>query len=165
MTLKDVLQQFLNEMEWHDDITYDADIDEHVVATSIVVDEKTYRLFLHTDEPLKLLKIFLYVPFDLPRDRLETASSVVNVLNRSLHTGHLEVFETGEIRYRNAVDVENIEASAAFFHNLLAAACGTFQRRPMINALGSLTFTSSSQDQIISEFDAALSPGGAAVRH
>ena len=48
MALKDVFQQFLNDVEWEDEIAHDDSDDTDFISTGCQIDSQRYRLILIT---------------------------------------------------------------------------------------------------------------------
>ena len=91
MPLKDLLQQFLNEEEWKDEINHDDDDDTDYINTGYQIDSQNYRLILITDEESQLLKVTLVSPIKIPKLRMKEATFVLNFLNLRSPVGNLAV--------------------------------------------------------------------------
>lgn len=157
MSLKDVLESFLSEMGWEDEISRDELHDELIIATGVTLGDQGYRTYIQTHEQSQFIKIFMYCPFSVPIERMDVAPVVINRLNVDLPAGHIEMMGDGTVRYRHFVDVENATASAALVQNMLAGACSTFTDDARLKAIGALRFTSAPISVIIEEYEAAQS--------
>ncbi len=57
MALKDLLQQFLNNEKWGDEIEHDDDDGTDYISTGIDIDGQGYRLILITDEQSGTIRV------------------------------------------------------------------------------------------------------------
>ena len=76
MTLKDVMQQFLNEVEWEDEIEHDDSDDTDFVSTDLQIEEQKYRLILITAEEAKTIRMLLVSPIRIPKQRAKETAFV-----------------------------------------------------------------------------------------
>src|SRR5271155_2105432 len=95
MALKDVLQQWLDEAEWEDEIRHDDDDDTDFVSTSIEIGGQGYRLLLINDEARQTVRVSLFSPIKIPQHRAKEAACVLNFLNVHIAFGNFEMNDGG----------------------------------------------------------------------
>ena len=159
MSLKDLLQQFLNDEKWEDEIRHDDDDDTDFIRTDFEIDGQSYGLILITAEQSQTIRVVLISPIKIPKPRAKEAAFVLNYLNSCMSYGHLQMTDDGEVCFRWAMDVEGATAAPAQFAHLIAAATAAFDelRRP---AIGAAAFTKQSADDIIAEFKKEVEKAG-----
>ena len=156
MPLKDVLQQFLNEEEWKDEINHDADDDTDYINTGYQIDGQNYRLILITDEESQLLKVTLVSPIKIPKLRMKEATFVLNFLNLRSPVGNLAMsFEDGTLFYRWEISVGGATAATQQFRTLIGAASGAFDEIRSA-AIGAAAVSKVSVEDIYKDYDEAV---------
>jgi hypothetical protein len=164
VSLKDTLQQFLNDNEWEDEIRHDADLDADYVATSYTIDGQRYHLVLMAEDDIQLLSVSLLSPIRVPKRRWPEAVFVINFLNTNMRLGHLQMNDDGAIVYRWMIDVEGTNPSPQQYGNLLIAAAGCFSELRTA-AIGAVAYSKESANDIIKDYieaveKAEVEPGG-----
>ena len=136
MSLKDVFQSYLNEMEWEDEIQHDEDANSDYIVTQYSIDDQAYTLQLSTHEDRQQLKIVMQSPISIPQKRFDVACQIVNFINARMPVGNLEIGENGIVYYRWSIDVEGSNAATMQFKKMVAAAGNAFDqiRAPAIVA-------------------------------
>lgn len=156
MFLKDVLQQFLNEEEWKDEINHDDNDDTDYIDTGYQIDGQNYRLILITDEESQLLKVTLVSPIKIPKPRMKETTFVLNFLNLRLPVGHLAVsLDDGTLYYRWEISVDGATAAPQQFRTLIGAASGAFDEIRSA-AIGAAAFSKASVEEIFKDYDEAV---------
>jgi len=151
MTLKDILQRCLNELEWKDAIEHDESDDTDYVSTGYLIDGQSYRLVLVTSEKDQILRIMLVSPLRIPKSRIREAALVLNFLNSRMSVGNLEIDATDMLYYRWAIDVEGASAAPAQFKTMIGAATAAFDER-RCTAIGAAVFSVMPAEDIIESY-------------
>ena len=151
MTLKDVLQQFLNENEWEDKIEHNDDDDADFINTGYQIEGQNYRLILSANEPRQVLNVLLFSPIKVPKARAKEATFLLNFLNVMLSCGNCELAEDGSVYFRWAIDVDGATAAPKQFGTLVGAAAAAFNEATS-SSIGAVAFTKQSGEDIIEEF-------------
>ena len=123
MALKDVFQQFLNDVEWEDEIAHDDSDDTDFISTGCQIDSQRYRLKYDYLRESSDDQNFARLSIWIAEDRAREAAFVLNDLNLRMGYGNLEMAEDGAgLNHRWALDVEGATASPEQFGNLIGAA-------------------------------------------
>jgi hypothetical protein len=154
MALKDVLQQFLKDMEWKEEIEHSDQEDADFISTNYEIDGQSYRVILATHENGQILRVFFYSPIKIPKARAKEAAFVFNFLNAAMSAGNLEMNDDGAVYYRWAIAVKGTTAAPEQFHTLLGYAEGAFVEAT-VAAIGAAAFSKQSAEDIVEDFKAA----------
>jgi hypothetical protein len=155
MTLKDVLQQFLNDEQWEDEIVHDDGDNTDFINTGFQIDGQRYRLILITAEKIQTIRALLVSPIKIPKPRAKEAASVLNSLNIHICYGNLEMDNEGAVYYRWGIDIEGTTAAPKQFGSLISAATSAFDELRS-SAIGAAAFTKQSAQEIIREYKRAV---------
>jgi len=155
MVLKDVLQQFLDDEQWQDEIAHDDRDDTDFISTGFQIDGQRYRLILITAELPKTIRVLLISPLKVPKARAREAAIVLNALNVRLAYGNLEMDDEGAVYFRWGMDLEGATAVPMQFGHLINAANSAFDeiRAAVIAAAA---FSKQSAEDIINNYKNAL---------
>jgi hypothetical protein len=154
MALKDVLQQFLDDEQWHDQIAHDDRDNTDFINTGLQIDGQRYRLILMTAELPVTLRVVLISPLKVPKTRAREAAIVLNALNVRLAFGNHEMDDEGSIYFRWGIDVEGATAVPMQFGHLINAATSAFDELRTA-AIGAAAFSKQSAEDIIAEYKSA----------
>lgn len=155
MALKGIMQQFLDEVDWKDEIEHDNDDATDFVSTGLQIDGQNYRLILITDENAQTIRVSLVSPIRIPKLRVKEAAFVLNAINLRIRFGNLELDDEGVVYYRWGMDIEGGTASPTQFRNLISAASASFDG-PRCAAIGASAFTRKTGESIIKEYVKAM---------
>jgi hypothetical protein len=89
MSLKDLLQKALNELEWQGDIQHDDKDNTHYIKTSYLINNQKYGLIIVVGESVKTISLTVISSIKIPFSRIKEAAFVVNNLNYGLSFGNL----------------------------------------------------------------------------
>lgn len=124
------VQQFLDLMNWEDEIRVDEDRRTSSMATCVTVDAQPCDLFVETDDGVDVIAVFLYAPFRVRPEKLVEACVLANEINVRSRIGHVEIVpEDGRIRYVHTVDFEDCEPTGTAVRNMVQAGFSLFRRR------------------------------------
>jgi hypothetical protein len=155
MSLKDLFQEALNELEWEDEILHDEDVDTDYINTSYGIDGQSYRLQIVTDEDSQTIRVMMMSPIRIPKARMREAAYVLNFLNTGIRAGNLQMSEDGSIHYRWNLDVEGSTPSTKQFVNMISAGAGTFDEI-RCTAIGTAAFTKQPAEDIFKDLNAMI---------
>lgn len=122
--LTEVLQSWLADREWDDEVQINADWTASRVVTRYLIGEQPHNLYIEVNEELEQLHMFLYSPFNVPAGRVAEITRVLNSINRSSLMGTVTCADNGEptpIQYRVGIDVEGSALTPVQISNLLSA--------------------------------------------
>ena len=155
MKLKQVLQQFLDEEKWEDEIGFDEYDQSYFIATNFVIMGQTYQLHIATYEIHREIKVVLSPPMKISTDRRDDAYRLINDLNLRIRAGNLEMNDDGMLYYRWSISVEGVEATPQQFGKLLTTAISIFDEIRTAS-LGAVAFTKLPIDQVLSDYNLAV---------
>jgi hypothetical protein len=155
MALKEVLQQFLNDVEWKDEIVHDDGDDTDFVSTGLQIDGQRFRLILITAEKGQTIRVLLVSPITIPKPRAREAAVVLNSLNLRIRFGNLEMDDEGAVYYRWGMDIEGATAGPRQFRNLIDAGTSAFDELHCA-AIGAAAFTRQPAREIIKAYTKAV---------
>lgn len=128
--LINAVQQFLDSMDWKDEIQIDEEQGRSTMATSILVEQQPCRLFVETADRTDLISVFLYAPFHVRADKITQACVLANAINLRNRVGHIEIMaDDGRIRFVHTMDFEGCTPSGTAVHNMVDAGLALFSRR------------------------------------
>lgn len=152
MKLHDIVQQYLDLVEWRDSIRIADDGEASSMGTQLVLHDQTCRLYVDTDERRTMILVYLYAPFRVREAKRTEAVELINALHRRFPIGRLEMDPAdGELRYRHSVDVEHVQPTAEFVGDMVSGAAAIFDR--YLPALAEVAFTERSAREILDTLD------------
>jgi len=154
MALKDVLQQFLNDVKWKDEIKHADNENTDFISVGYEIGGQSYRLLVITDEKFKTLAALLTSPIRIPTPRAKEATFVLNFLNVHLRCGHFEMGENGEVFFNWVIDTDGTAAAPKQIGSLISAAAASFSEQNC-TAIGAAAFSKQSAEDIIEELKQA----------
>jgi hypothetical protein len=114
--LQEIVREFLDSHEWF----YQEKSDE--LGFSIEVED--YRLFcaFHISEENKQIIFHSFFPIKIPSNKSKAVIMLLNNINCETTVGNFELdTNTGNVRYRTSLDVENTELNNHLLENMLLA--------------------------------------------
>lgn len=152
MSLAKVIEEFVSDLEWTETVDIDEETGESALTTSIVIRNQGFDLHVEGDEKRERLSFFLYAPFNVIDGKSMDACLLFNYINnRYSYIGRLCLTDSGRIRYREVIDTENLEPSAAMVHNMLASGGSLFERH--IEQIAAVALTRKTYEAIREEYD------------
>lgn len=128
--MKTVLEIFVAEKEWDDEIELDDESGSHYLVTHIKIMNQVFELEVYGDDQRDRLSLFLTPPFRATEGTNADLCQLFNYLNeRYLYSGRLSVDMSGRIKYKAVIDTDNLEPSAAMIDNLLGSAIALFDNQ------------------------------------
>jgi len=163
--LTHAVQQFLDLMNWEDEIRVDEERGTSTMATGVTIDAQPCELYVETNESVDVIAVFLYAPFRVRPEKFVEACVLANEINVRSRIGHLEVLpQDGRVRYVQAVDFEDCEPSGTAVQNMVQAGIASFRRR--LGQLAEVAMTPRTAAEILASSEGASQAGtgqGAAV--
>lgn len=152
MKLAAVIQAFIEQENWDDTVDIDETTGDSTLHTGFEIRNQIFDLYLEGDESSEFLSVFLYAPFRIIEGKSVDAIMLVNFINdRYRYRGRLCITDSGQIRYREVIDTENLEASPAMIDNMLSSAYALFDLHT--EALGAVALTRKTYEAIRAEYD------------
>lgn len=152
MKLAEVIETFVAENEWKDEIKKNDDTGECQLATGMNICNQPFDLYVEGDEETELLSLFLYPPFKVMEGKFVDACMLFNYLNDGyMFRGRITVSDKGRIRYREVIDTENLETSASMVHNMLFSGVKMFEMH--MEAIAAVALTRKTYEAVREEYD------------
>jgi hypothetical protein len=146
------IEEFIENAEWDETVDIDEDTGDSTLYTKYEIRNQIYDLYFEGEEKTELLALYLYAPYRVIEGKSVDAALLVNYINdRYRYRGRLTVTDSGQIRYKEVIDTENIEASPAMLENMLMSAGGLFERHT--EQLGAVALTRKTYEAIREEYD------------
>jgi hypothetical protein len=152
MSLAKVIEEFVSDLEWKETVEIDQETRESSLVTRIEIRNQGFDLHVEGDESRERLSLFLYALFNMIEGKSMDACLLFNYINKCYsYIGRLCLGGTGRIRYREVIDIENLEPSAAMVLNMLASGGVLFERH--IEQIAAVALTSRTYEAIRSEYE------------
>lgn len=124
MSLTNVLRAWAESVGWSDEIVEDHESQSAQLASQYGIKKQTHKLYFEIEEKPKLFSVYLYTPYNVPRDRIVDMSIILNRINSRLVMGRLAVHDDGEdnpVQFQVTVDVEGSSLGTQQITNMLSA--------------------------------------------
>jgi len=146
------IEGFIELAEWDDTVDIDEATGDSTLNTRYEIRNQVYDLFFEGDEKSEFLALYLYAPYRVIEGKSVDATLLVNFINDHYrYRGRLTVTDIGQIRYKEIIDTENIEASPEMLHNMLMSAGGLFEQH--MEHLGAVALTKKTYEAIREEYE------------
>lgn len=122
-SIVDCLKQYFNDNQWH--YTYYQPVNNnsqqsHHLSLRIRHKQLNCGYLFRAQEKNKLLAVYGILPFLMPESHHSAAMLLITQLNYDMLIGNLEMdINDGEIRYKNAIDVEALGINGEIIEHLL----------------------------------------------
>lgn len=142
-----VMQQYLANEGWSDDIAIAEDGDASI-KTTMRFDGQTHQLYLEGWASIQTFKVYLYSSFSVPPRRQDEIAVLLNFINLRLGLGRFALRycdEAAPIQFLASVDVEEGEISVKMISNMIGAGVHSLSRYRDFLAAVALTKTSAKE--------------------
>jgi hypothetical protein len=151
MRLADKVQEWLDAMEWEDEITRDEEEQTSQMTTGYSIKEQGFDLYVETDEKRDWIKLYLYAPIKVTEKKREECVILFNYINVHFSVGSLHFLPNGRIRFRHVVDVENTDPSIELINNMLRSAASIFE--DWLEEVSAVAMTKMTAQQVIDDLE------------
>src|SRR3954469_13978833 len=130
MPLTQAVQMWLDGEGWSDGLEVHADRTVSSLATCFTIEDQHYKLFVEVFESDQRLFVYLYTPYNIPRQRAELVGRILNRINLRLAFGRLAFQDDGEgrpIQFKVAIDIEGSTLSSIQVNTLIGLGVATFR--------------------------------------
>ena len=112
MRIADFIEEFIVAEKWDNDVLIRNEEDNtSALTTSYGIKNQKFRLFIESDEDNEMVFIYLYTPFSVVEGKSVDAALLFNYINvRFIFPGKLTLMDSGDIRYVQIIDLENVVA-------------------------------------------------------
>jgi hypothetical protein len=117
-----ILEQWLKERGWDDEIEFDLEKQQFQISTSIGLSDFTFRLYVEVDEARDLFDVYLYTLFEVKKSRRRGCYAVLNDINAGIGQGRFVVTDRGAIQYNHRIDVEGAAPTHITIERMVAPA-------------------------------------------
>lgn len=152
MPLVNIIEEFVADVEWEDPVECDEETGESQLSTNIEIMNQTYRLYIEGDEKRERFTLNLFAPFKVIEGKSIDAHMLFNYINDTyFFSGRLSLTDGGEIRYKQVVDTDNLEPTAAMIHNMLDSATALFSYH--MDPIAAVAMTRKTYEAIRKDYD------------
>jgi hypothetical protein len=146
--LTDLLRAWIANVQWDQEVVYDAEDQTGYLNAHIPIDGTDYRLYVVAEEGPQYLGLTLYNPLFIPEDRTIEALRFVNQINQRQRVGRMAIV-SNHLQYRALIDVESCEPGIDVLKNLYRN--GYYAMKFWMPHLGKLIFAGVTAQQIHDE--------------
>ena len=147
-----VMQQYLAQEGWGDEIAIDED-DDALIKTTLSFDGQTHPLYIEGLTSIQNFKVHLYSSFSVPPHRQDEIAILLNFINVRLFLGRFALRisdEAAPIQFLSSFDMEEGEMSAKMIFNMVGAGVHALSRYR--DSLAAVALTKTSAREAINEF-------------
>lgn len=149
MKLTHLVDAWLKEEEWEDEIKINHANKTSRVRTGITHKGTDFLVFIEVDEEQEWLFVFCYTPFAVSKERFAVAYELLNRINLEIALGRFAINSKGEFQFSVAADQDGAEFTPRVIGNLMDAAMGACGK--WVPALAKLVYTQLTVEQILKE--------------
>ena len=158
MRLADKVQEWLNAVEWEDDIERDEEAQTSGMTTGYSIEGQSYKLWIETDEKREWIKLYLYAPINVQQKKRAEVALLFNHINTCRSEGSLQFLQNGKIVFRHTIDVENAQPSVEMINNMLSSASGVFES--WFEEISAVALTKTTAQEIFDQLEEASQGDG-----
>ena len=151
MKLADKVQQWLDALEWEDEIVRNEEEQTSLMSTNYGINDQTFDLFVETDEKRDWIKLYLYAPIRVSDKKKGECAILFNHINSRFSIGSLHYLSNGRIRFSHVVDVENTEPSIELINNMLRSAVSIYE--DWLEEISTVALTKMTAQQVIDDLE------------
>ena len=154
MRLAEKVQDWLDDIEWKDEISLDEENQTSSLNFTFSIKDQSFKVWIETDEARDFLKIYFYAPFNALSKKLTECAVLFNHINYKSYWGALSVVdEKGTIRWRYVIDFEGTDPSVATINNAINVGSSLFEN--WFDEITEVALTKTTAQQIIDQLKAA----------
>ena len=154
MRLADKVQDWLDDIEWKDEISLDQENQTSSLNFTFSIKDQSFKVWIETDEARDFLKIYFYAPFNALSKKHTECALLFNHINFHSHWGAISVVdEKGTIRWRYVIDFEGTDPSVATINN--AFNVGVNLLEIWFDEITEVALTKTTAQQIIEQLEAS----------
>ena len=153
MRLAEKLQDWLDDIEWKDEISLDEENQTSSLNFTFSIKDQSFKVWIETDEARDFLKIYFYAPFNALSKKLTECAVLFNHINYKSYWGALSVVdEKGTIRWRYVIDFEGTYPSLATINNAFNVGVDLFEN--WFDEITEVALTKTTAQEIIEQLEA-----------
>lgn len=124
--LLQILSQFLDSIQWHWELV---DESGRILGTSVEGEHGKFTCYGHAHDTRQQLVFYSLCPTNCPPERLSAMAELMARMNFGMILGNFELdMRDGEIRYKTAIDVEDLDFSVDACKQLVFPNCMMMDR-------------------------------------
>ncbi len=142
MPLAKVLHDWLEDIGWDTEQEISKDRESSRVIARVNMSGQSYRVYIETEEPRHLAEVIVYGPINIPPERMDIATRILNRINTTLVVGRLAVGDDEEanpVQFRASIDVEGSSLTVQQIHGMLSAGHASMAHVSALIAVVALT--------------------------
>ncbi|KAA6231732.1 hypothetical protein EKD00_03295 [Chlorobium phaeovibrioides] len=152
MELVKVIEGFVEELEWDDNVELDLETGDSSLATHIGIQNQIFDIYVEAKKDIELLTFRLYTSFNVIEGKSVDACLLFNYINEHFsYQGRLILTDSGRIQYREVLDTEDINPSPAMLLNMFGSGQTLFRKH--ISQIAAVALTRRTYESIREEYD------------
>ena len=122
-----LLQEWVKEKEWDDEVTYDKEANTSAVNFKVNIKDQLFSTYIEGDETRDWLSIFMYSPFNLKAEKENDVLKLFNRIHLSTYYGRLVLHEEGVVQYKQHMPLDGVEPSTSLVSNVYSTAIQIYE--------------------------------------
>ena len=122
-----LIQAWIKEKEWDDEVTYNKETNESVVDFKVDIDGQLFSTYIEGDEEKDWLSIYLYAPFNVKKNKEVEILKLFNRIHMNTYYGRFVLLDEGRIQYKQIVSVKGTDVGASLIENMYGTAVFAFE--------------------------------------
>ena len=127
MKYQKLLQEWLKEKEWDDEVSYDKETNESVVNFKVNINDQLFNTYIEGNDEKDWLSIFMYGPFNLKKEKEKDILKLFNRIHGATYYGRLVLHDEGLIQYKSVMPLDGVEPSTSLVQNVYSTAILVFE--------------------------------------
>ena len=122
MKYQKLLQEWVKEKEWDDEVTHNEETNESIVNFKVNINDQLFNTYIEGHEEKDWLSIYMYGPFNIKKDKAGEILKLFNRIHGSTYYGRLVLQDEGVIQYKQIMPLGNVECSTGLIQDVYATA-------------------------------------------
>lgn len=150
-----ILEVFLADREWQDELEVDAESKTVMLRTGINIASHTGgTLVIEASDITEIVGVFVYLPFSCRESKIDEMKKLVNDINIRRNYGSFQCIpggDAGRIRWVHRVDFEGASPTAKSVHQIVGPGWETAAE--WADVIAAVAITRQTADEALEEFD------------
>jgi len=122
MKYQKLLQDWVKEKEWDDEVNYNEETNESVVNFKVNIDDQLFNTYIEGHEEKDWLSIYMYGPFNIKKNKSGEILKLFNRIHGATYYGRLVLQDDGMIQYKQIMPLDGVEPSTSLVSNVYSTA-------------------------------------------
>ena len=122
MKYQKLLQEWVKEKEWDDEITYDQEANKSLLNFKVNINDQFFNTYIEGDEERDWLFIFMYCPFNVKKEKESDVLKLFNHIHGATYYGRLVLLDEGIVQYKQIMPLSGVEPNISLVQNVYSTA-------------------------------------------